>query len=1073
MISKFSVNHPVATVIVFILLISLGIYASLDLSVDLYPEINPPILLVSTNYKGTGSEEIEKLITRPLESVLSNVGNIDEIRSVSSEGASQIIIQFVYGTNMDEAANDVRDKLSFVKNYLPDDAEDPMIFKFDPAMIPILYLVVSGNRSPEELRKISEDIIQPRLEQVEGVAMAGISGGRERLIRVEIKQNRLEAYNLNLTQIANMLRGQNIQISAGSITEGNKNYLIRTSGEYTDIEQIKNTVISYKTTGIKNPMNPMAGGGDTALVRLRDIAEVYDGLKDEEDSVIVNGKPGIYITIQKQSGKNSVKTADNVIKRLEKIRKEVPAGVSIEVIDDTTKIIRNSLSTVVSSVISGAFLAVLILFIFLRSFKSVIIIGVSIPISVIITLMLMYFFNLTLNLMTLAGLALGVGMLVDNSIVILENIYRYREKGAKEKVAAILGSQEMMTAITASTFTTICVFAPIVMFKNQLRMLGELFSGLAFTVVISLVSSLLVAIFLVPVLTSRYLVISTRMEEPLTGIWKILDDKLEKFWTGLSNKYKDALNYVLRHRKITIIIVFLIFLVSLFLIPIAGFEFMPTSQEDAVSINVELPIGTTLEVTKSVMTQIEELAKKEIKGYKDIIVQSGQKGFMGFLGSTDSNKGSITITLPPFKDRIDNSETIKEKMRKHFNDFPSVVFSFGTRQIRRNASPIDILVKGNDLKTSRETAEKIKDLLKNKVKEVTEPAIDLKDGLPQIEIMINRDKAYSLGLNMYNIGQELRANIDGVVASKYKEGGSEYDILVILDREDRSSLPDLEKIFVVNQMGKMIPLSSFAHFEKTTGPIKIRRENQTRVIHVTGGLKPGAKLNEVELKIRKLIKEEIPQEENIIIEFSGDYAEMIKYFLKFLVIIIIAIALVFGVMASQFESFLDPFIIFFTIPLTLIGVIWIYILTGEKFSIFTAVGLVVLVGIVVNNGIVLVDYANLLRKRDMSILDATAEAGGNRLRPILMTTLTTILGLAPMAFIKGEGSDLSQPLAKTILGGLTVSTIFTLFLIPVIYSIFSEMSEKREKRKEEKRRKKLEYRKMILSDNILVNNENI
>lgn len=1064
MISKFTVNHPVATIIVFILLIGLGIYASLDLSVDLYPEINPPILLVFTNYKGTGPEEIEKLITRPLESVLSNVGNIEKIRSVSSEGASQIIIEFTYGTNMDEAANDVRDKLSFVETYLPDDAEKPLIFKFDPSMIPILYLVVSGNRTPEELRKISEDIIQPRLEQIEGVAMAGISGGRERMIRVEIKQNRLEAYNLNLTQIANMLRGQNIQISAGSITEGNKNYLLRTAGEYTNIEQIKNTVVAYKTSGgIKSAMNPVSIPSDTVVIRLRDIAEVYDGLKDEEDSVIVNGKPGVYIVIQKQSGKNSVKTASNVLKRLDKIRKEVPAGVNIEVIDDTTKIIRNSLNTVVSSVISGAILAILILFIFLRSFKSVIIIGVSIPISVIITLMFMYFFNLTLNLMTLAGLALGIGMLVDNSIVILENIYRYREKGAKERIAAILGSQEMMTAITASTFTTICVFAPIVMFKSQLGMLGELFSGLAFTVVISLVSSLLVAIFLVPVLTSKYLVISTRMEEPLSGIWKILDDNLEKFWKWISNKYKKALNYVLRHRKITILAIFLIFIGSLFLIPIAGFEFMPTSKEDAVSINVELPIGTNLEVTKNVMTQIEELAKKEIKGYKDIIIQSGQKGFMGFLGATESHKGSITITLPEFSKRIDDSDTIKEKMRSHFNDFPSVVFSFGTRQMGRNASPIDILVKGNDLKKAKEIAEKIKDLLKEKVKEVTEPAVDLKDGLPQIEIMINRDKAYSLGLNIYTIGQELKANIDGVVASKYKESGSEYDILVILDKEDRNSLPDLEKIFVVNQMGKMIPLSSFAHFEKTTGPIKIRRENQTRIIHITGGIKPGAKLNEVEMKIRKLIKEEIPQEENIIIDFSGDFAEMIKYFLKFLIVIIIAIALVFGVMASQFESFLDPFIIFFTIPLTLIGVIWIYFLTGEKFSIFTAVGLVVLVGVVVNNGIVLVDYANLLREREMTIFDATAEAGANRLRPILMTTLTTILGLFPMAFIKGEGAELSQPLAKTILGGLTVSTIFTLFLIPVLYSIFSEMSEKREKKKEEKRQKRLEYRKMVLS----------
>ncbi|HOV14641.1 MAG TPA: efflux RND transporter permease subunit, partial [Spirochaetota bacterium] len=805
----------------------------------------------------------------------------------------------------------------------------------------------------------------------------------------------------------------------------------------------------------------------TKIVRLRDIANVYDGLRKEESAIYVNGNPAVYIIVQKQTGTNSVKTVDNVKEKLKKIQKEVPYGIQIEVIRDTTKIIKNSLNSVINSVLTGAVLAILILFLFLRSFKSVTIIGIAIPISVVITLMLMYFFNLTLNIMTLSGLALGIGMLVDNSIVILENIFRYREKGAKHTVSSIVGAEEMMGAITGSTLTTVVVFAPVIMFKNQLGMIGELFSSLAFVVVISLLCSLAVATLLVPVLTSKYLKITTRLEDPLTGPLKFFDNILEDFWSGMSRGYEKALKFVLRHRKMTILIIFLMFVGSLCLIPIAGFEFIPQSDDDSVTLNVEMPIGTSLDITKSIMNQIELVVKKDIKGYKDIIVRCGKKGFFGFLGSNESHKGSIMITLPEFKDRIDTSTMVKQKLRKYFNDFPSAKFEFSSGMMRgRSSSPIDVIVKSNDLDKGKAVSEKIRDLIKKHMPEITEPLINLKDGLPQIEIKIDRDKAYSLGLNIYTIGQEIRANIDGITVSKFRESGSEYDILLIANPNDRDSLPDLEKIFVVNQSGVKVPLSNFAFFERTTGPVNINRENQTRVIHITGGIIPEAKLNEVEVKLRNLIKQEIPQDDAVIIDFSGDFAELMKYGIKFIMILIIAMALVFGVMAAQFESFLDPFIIFFTMPLTLIGVIGIHLLTGEKFSIYTAVGLVVLVGVVVNNGIVLLDYANLLRNRDMSIFDATVTAGGNRLRPILMTTLTTILGLLPMAFFKGEGTDLSQPLAKTMLGGLTVSTFFTLFLIPTIYSIFSEISDKRKVKKEAKRQRQLENRKKRLQERL-------
>ncbi|MCK4797822.1 MAG: efflux RND transporter permease subunit, partial [Spirochaetes bacterium] len=713
-VSKLAVNKPTTVIIIFILLLGLGIYASFDLPIDMFPEINPPVLLLFTNYEGTGPEEIEKTITRPLETVLSNVGNIDEIISTSSEGSSQIIIHFTWGTDMAEAANDVRDKLEFIKEYLPEDAQPPMIFKFDPSMMPIMYLALRGNRAPEELRELGENIVLPRLEQVEGVSMANISGGRERLIRVEISQNRLQAYNLTLTQIANMLRGQNVQISAGSITEGNKNYLIRTSGEYQNIKEIKNTVIAYKGG---NQIPQMNIDAQTHVIRLRDIANVYDGLKKEQEVTYVNEIPSVQVIVQKQSGTNSVKTADNVHKRLKEIKKELPQNISLEVVYDNTKMIRSSLSQVSGTAITGAILAIIILFLFLRSFKTVIIIGLSIPISVIITLLLMYFFGFTLNIMTLAGLALGIGMLVDNSIVILENIYRYREKGAKLTASAILGSQEMINAIVASTLTTICVFAPVAMFKSQLGMYGELFSGLAFTVVFSLGSSLFVAIFLIPVLASKYLPLRSKIETNLTGFMKIFDDVMNGLLTRLDNLYKNSLRFVLKHRLITILIISGIFIISIFFIKFVGFQLMPQSDEDFVNLEVELPIGTKLDITKNIVLQMEQIVKKNIKSYKNIIITAGERGFFGFLGAINSHKGSVLIILhDKLNRRSETSIEIKEKLRKHFTDFPSVKFSFGGgMRMGRSTSPIDILIKSNDLERANNVAKKIKKIIEDEV----------------------------------------------------------------------------------------------------------------------------------------------------------------------------------------------------------------------------------------------------------------------------------------------------------------------------------------------------------------------
>jgi HAE1 family hydrophobic/amphiphilic exporter-1 len=879
---------------------------------------------------------------------------------------------------------------------------------------------------------------------VEGISMASVSGGRERIIRVEIPQNRLEAYNLTISQIQQALAIQNAQIAAGSIDDGGLSYVVTTAGDYRNLEEIKSTVISYKGGGLVGGMLE-----PTRQVRLGDIADIHDSYRDESTLVYVNGVPMVQITVQKQSGKNSVETADALTARIEELKEEIPRDIEISEIFNTTDIIKSSIDNVASSAIQGALLAVLILFIFLRSIKPTIIIGISIPVSILITMMLMYFFDLTLNVMTLAGLALGVGMLVDNSIVILENIYRYREKGAKLTTAAILGTQEMIVAIVASTLTTICVFAPLIMFQGMLEMYGEIFSGLSFTVVISLSASLIVATALIPVLASHHLPLVTRKQKQLTGPIAKIDGVFAKFFTWLENSYRKSVDKVLRKKFITITIILALFVGSIALIAKIGFILMPAQEESAVTVSVQLPLGSSLAETESILHQLENIVNQEIKGLKRVILIAGGGGM---LGGSSTYTGSIQMELPPVEERIDTPDEIRAKLRPYFESFPDVVFSMGGGGgMMMGGSPIDIIIRTENLDKGKEIANRIADLIREQVPEATEPNVDLQDGLPQVEIVIDRERMYALGLNVYTIGTEIKAAIDGVTATRYTSEGKDIDVVLFLAESDRDSLPDLDQLFVMSPMGQRVSMSNLASYQKGTGPININRENQSRVIHVSAGIMPGVTTNVVEAKVRDLVNSEIPAESDVIIEFSGEFEEILYYGQRFVLIMVVAILLVFGVMASLFESFRDPFIIIFTIPLSLIGIVAIYFFTGEVFNILTAVGLLVLVGVIVNNGIVLVDYTNLLRKRGYGLHEACVEAAGNRLRPILMTTLTTVLGLVPMAFFPGEGSELVAPMGKAILGGLSFGTLMTLFLMPVIYYIFNRKDDERRAKAEARR----------------------
>ncbi len=1022
-LAKRVVARPVTWLVVFALVIGLGIYMVTLLPVDQFPEIEMPVMMVSTRYGEVAPETVEENLTRLLESAMANVSNVEEITSTSSKGSSLITLSFTYGTDMAEATNDVRDSLELIKDRLPAEAGSPTIFKFAASSIPILLLAVRGDRSPEELYVLAVDTIQARLERIEGVASTGVQGGREQIVRVELPQDRLEAYGISLAEAAAALAKQNVKGSGGDVTQGSRSYVVTASGSFESLEDIENTVIAYRA-------------GEAIL--LRDMADVQLGYEEASSIVYVNGEPGIYIMVQKESESNSIEVADRVRDQLKEITRQLPKGVELEAVMDTTTMVRGSMGQVVSSALYGVGFAVLVLLLFLRRLRSTLIVALAIPVAILTTVIGMYFMDISFNMVSLTGVILALGMVVDNSIVILENIYHYREKGAKLSTAAVLGSQEMMTAITASTLTTVCVFLPLVIFQNRLDMVGQIIKDLSFTVVIALLASLAVAVTLVPVLASYALPVYTSRQRPVRSrVLRGIDWFLGGSVRVLQALYRSALRFVLRFRWIMVLLVLALLLGALSLIPKVGFQFMPASSDDTLQLEVGLPPGTALEKTETVMNRLEVLVREEIAGYENLITTAGERGW---FGGSSGNKGSITITLTG---EGDNYWSAQSKLRKHERDFPDATFSFTSFQgMMGGSSDVDVAVFSDDLDRAIDTSGQIERLIKENLTAVTGVEVSIDTGQPQLEVVVDRQKAFDLGVSMSAINTEIEAAMSGTTSTVYRSGGDEYEVLVILAEADRSGLPDLERIFIVTGSGQRVALASFARLEKTIGPVDISHENEKRVVHVTGTMLPGSKANQVEAQLRSLVDTNIVQDDELAIEYAGSMSELGETGMELAIIAAMAVILVFGVMAAQFQSFKDPLVVLFTIPLMFIGVILMYMGTGEPFSIISGIGIVVLVGIVVNNGIVLVDYTNLMRARGLSVREACIEAGGNRLRPILMTSLTTILAMVPMAFFSGEGSEQVRPIGVTVIGGLAASALITLFLVPVIYSLFNEKRRK-------------------------------
>lgn len=1023
MISEKTLQHPVLVLITFILLGVVGIFTIRKTAISLMPDVDMPYLMVSASYTNAGPETVEKAVTTLIENSLSSLSGLKNITSTSREERCTVSLEFNYGTDLDIATNDVRDKLDRVRRALPDNVT-PTIFKMDSNSMPIMRIAIRGNRSADDLKQIAEDDVVDVLEQADGVGEASVMGGRSKIVRVELEQNRLKAYDLTLSQVSSALSKENLELGGGTITEGKTDYSIRTTGEYSSIEEINDTVIKHLT------------GYD---VKLSDIGKAYMGYDDQKSIVYINGQEGVYISITKQSGENSVTVANNVYQKMEQLKTILPGDVSLEIIRDDTVSIRDTINTLLDSAWQGLLLAVIILYIFLCSFKTTIIIAISIPLSIMITLLSMNFAGITLNMMTLTGLILGVGMIVDASVVMIDNIYSYRSRGTKAKVAAVLGSSEMIMSVTSGNLTTICVFIPFLFYLKDLGWMGQMFKGIIFTVVIALVSSLFVAVFLVPVLAGHFLPLTNRNEKPIKSeFFKNLYAFFGRCQDKIQNVYGKALKAALDHRVLTIAVCTTALAASLILIPTMRISMMTGGHDDSVTVQMSLPIGTTLSETEAVVSQFQEIIEKEIKGYKTLITSIGSGGRNG-----SSYSGSIQISLPPSKEQKagdDNDETIQKKLRAHFADFADVTFSFG-RGFRRQmtGADLDIVLRSASLDDALAVANKVSAVMEE-IADIGEPTIDTTEGLPQVEISIDRQRAYNFGVDVRTVANEINYSIEGVNATTFRKDGDEYSVYVMLRPEDRQKVIDLEQIYVQGSKG-MVSVANFASVDKGFGPVTIAHENRTRIVHVTADILTEKNANVVEDQIKEAIANSFIIPENVNLSYEGSWKDTQEQVNVYKYIILMAMLLVFGVMAATYESFKAPLINMFTIPFLAIGVIIIYKITGQAISMMSAIGLIMLVGIVVNNGIILVDYTNLLMNRGMKIKEACYKAGTSRLRPVLMTTLTTILGMIPMCFATSGSAGMVQPIGVAVVGGLTSSTFITLFFIPVLYSLI--MKEKK------------------------------
>ena len=1024
-LSQFSVYHPIFTVMIFLIVIIVGFVSFTRLPIDLMPDITFPTLSLFTSYGNASPEEMEELITRRIEEAMAAVPGVEEISSTSSEGSSMVRVSFAWGTDLEEASNDIRDRLDRIIPSLPEDVERPRLRKFDPASFPILILGASSDLDPVQTRRIIDDQIKYRIERVPGVASLDIWGGREREIHVNLDPDKIKALGLPLDLILNKIRSENVDVPAGTIERGNFEVLIRTPGVYTSLDEIRDTVIAIR---------------DGVPIQIKEIATVEDSWQKIRRIVRVNGKPGIRLSISKQSGKNTVEVAQAVLKEMELIQRDIPQITLVPIID-SSKYIQSSISNVGRAAVFGGLLAVLVLLFFLRSFRSTTVIATAIPISIIATFALIYFGGFTLNIMTLGGLALGIGMLVDNAIVVLENIYRIQESGEKPVQAAINGTGEVTSAIIASTLTTLAVFLPLIFLRG---MSGIMFKQLSYVIAFALLCSLIVALTLVPMLSSKVLRVTKLANPSKKSLTLKLYQKSGQFFVNLENLYKDLLHYALNHRLVVLGIAFVLFIGSLALIPLVGTEFMPAADEGEVRISGEMEIGTRLGIMDEKFTTIAAIVQNNVPEIDSMIERIGGSSFRG----TGSHVGEMRVSLVPQSQRSRSSEAIADSLRGKLEGIPGLRTRIRTGQgfflLRIGTSggdQVQIEVRGYNLEIADTLAQQVKSLVE-KVEGITDAQVSRETGTPEEIIVIDRQKAADMKLTVSQIAYTLQTFLTGTRASNYREAGDEFWIRVKVQDAEQLSLEDILDLTLTNTEGQPVMLRNVVSVQPRSGPVQIQRKDQERTITVSANIS-GRDMGSIIADIRERLKTlPVPREFSIL--FTGDYEEQQKAFRELFLGLILALMLVYMVMASLYESLRDPFVVMFSIPLAAIGVIIMLFLTNTTLNVQSYIGCIMLGGIVVNNAILLVDYTNLLRRRDkMPLRDAIEEAGRRRLRPILMTATTTIMALFPLALGLSEGGEAQAPMARAVIGGLLSSTLITLVIVPVVYSVFEGMGKKK------------------------------
>jgi len=1022
-ITRVAVHRPIATMMVFLIIIVLGVMGFRFLPIDLLPHIEYPQLTIRTNYPNVGPEEIEKFITDRVENAVAGVPNIEEVRSNSEEGQSRVTLVFSQGSNIDEAANDVRAALDRIRDDFPPEVESPRLWKFDPENFPVVILGAKSAIGMEKLTRILEREISQRFEQLPGVGTVDIWGGIYREIEVRLKRDRLASSLLSATDVQQALLRENVTLPGGDMREGISDMYVRTRGEYQSLDEIANTIITVV---------------DGKPIRIQDVAEVVDGYEDVHRLVQIDGQPMVRIGVRKQSGANTVAVAQEARKVMEEINRERDDLEMLMVIDQS-EFIKNSINNVQQSALWGGLLAIFVLYLFLRNGSSTFIIALSIPISIIATFGLLYFNNLTLNQMSFGGLALGIGLIVDNAIVVLENIVRLRENKHSPEESALTGTRQVTGAIIASTLTTCVIFLPVVFMQT---VSGMLFKELALVVVFALLCSLLVALTLVPMLGSRYLnVRENGLVKNSQGRINKLLTRFGEWFHQLEDAYSRWLAGALRHRKTVFVVTGTLLVITIFLWQLIPVELAPQTDADEIDVDLEMAQGTNIAVVNEYLYELERIVKQstpmdqvrhitiEIRpgdAEVELSLHGADKRTMDSFIIADQIRRSVQGRIPGAEIRVEAQSGLWMLRR---------LFGSG------NGQAVQLELRGYDLALADQLAQEIKRVME-RVPQIEDVRVSRREGRPEQNLIVDREKIADLGLSVNQIAQVIQTNVGGSQAGVYREGGEEFPIVVRLQPDDRLSTLDLGNVSVRAGGGQILPVSAVVRTERRRTPTAIERIDGQRVTYITANLQSGAALGDVIGKLQTELKGlTLPGGFSLL--FSGEYEEQQKAQKDFTLSILMAVILIYMVMAAQFERFLDPLIVMVTVPLAFIGVVPTLLLTGTSLNVQSLMGIVMLVGIVVNNAIVLVDYINLMRREEnLSVTEAVLQSGRRRLRPILMTTCTTVLGMLPLSFGTGAGGEIQAALARAVMGGLTVSTLITLVLIPTVYISVHDLLKK-------------------------------